>query len=72
VEVQLHTFLTLALDEGEWPASYSGHSTPKGKKPFYLLDRRPSGSWSKSGHGGKEKKIPSLPLPGIKTWSTYP
>jgi hypothetical protein len=25
VEVQLHSFLTLAVDGGEWPASHFGH-----------------------------------------------
>jgi hypothetical protein len=29
VEVQLHAFLTSAVDGGEWSASRSGHFTPK-------------------------------------------
>jgi hypothetical protein len=29
VEIQLHTFLTLALDGGEWSASHPSHFTPE-------------------------------------------
>jgi hypothetical protein len=32
---------------------------PKGKSPWYVLDRRLSGLQSRSGRGGEEKKIPS-------------
>jgi len=32
----------------------------------YPLDVRLGGSRSRSGRGDEEKKIPSLPLPGIK------
>jgi hypothetical protein len=33
VEVKLHAFLTSALDGGEWPASHSGHFTPRERAP---------------------------------------
>jgi len=38
VEIQLHAFLTLALDGGEWSASHS-----QGKSPQYPLERRMGG-----------------------------
>jgi hypothetical protein len=34
VEVQLHAFLTSALDGGEWSASRPGRFTPREKAPF--------------------------------------
>jgi hypothetical protein len=33
VEVQLHAFLTSALDEGEWSVSRPGRFTPRGRAP---------------------------------------
>jgi len=33
VEVQLHTFLTLALDRDEWSTSHPGHFTPRERDP---------------------------------------
>jgi hypothetical protein len=33
VEIQLHEFLTLALDGGEWSASHPGHFTYREKAP---------------------------------------
>jgi hypothetical protein len=39
VEVNLHSFLTSALDGGKPPPSSSGRSTPE-KKPQYLLNMR--------------------------------
>jgi len=36
---------------------------------WYPLDRRPGGSQSQSECGEEEKKIPSLPLQGMKPWS---
>jgi hypothetical protein len=38
---------------------------PQGKSPWYPLDRRLSGSQSRSGRGGEEKN--SQLLPGLKT-----
>jgi len=36
VEVQLHSFLTLVLDGGEWLASRPGHFIPRRTKRRYL------------------------------------
>jgi len=38
VEVQLHAFLSSAIDGGEWSASRPGRFTPR-KSPWYPLDR---------------------------------
>jgi len=38
VMVQVHTFLTLALDGGEWSTTYPSHFTP-GKDPHYPLNK---------------------------------
>jgi hypothetical protein len=52
VEVQLHAFLTLALDEGEWSSSQAGCFNSRGNCPRYPLDRRLGGSQSRSGRAG--------------------
>jgi len=39
VEVQLHTLLTLGLDEGEWSASCPGHLSLK-KEPLVPIGGR--------------------------------
>jgi hypothetical protein len=68
VEVQLHAFLTSALDGGEWSASRPGHFTPKERAfPRYPLD---SGPQNRSGSGGEEKN--SLTVPIIEPLSSYP
>jgi hypothetical protein len=64
VEVQLHAFLTSALDGGEWSASRPGRFTPQGMNPWYLLDRMLGGPQSRSGCGGEEKN--SQTPPGIE------
>jgi hypothetical protein len=33
VEIQHHTFLTIALEGGEWSASCPGHFTPRERAP---------------------------------------
>jgi hypothetical protein len=46
VEVQLHSFLTSALDGVEWSASRRGHSNPRRNNwvgprvSLYVLDKR--------------------------------
>jgi len=40
VEVQLHTFFTLALDGGEQSASCLDHFIPGKKRPWYTPDRK--------------------------------
>jgi hypothetical protein len=62
-EIQLHAFLTSALDEWEWSASSPGRFTPR-ESPLYQLDRRLGGLQSRSGRGGEEKY--SQPPPGIE------
>jgi len=48
VDIQLHTFLTLALDGGEWSASHPSHFTPWIKTPLYRRLGGPQ-SWSEYG-----------------------
>jgi hypothetical protein len=65
-----YSFLTLALDGGEWSASRSGHALPWGKDPRYPLYRRLGGPQSQSGHRDYRKN--PLPLPGIEPRSPGP
>ena len=53
METQIHTFLNLALDGGEWSASRPGHSIPS-KEPQDPLAWRLGGPHSQSGNHGKE------------------
>jgi hypothetical protein len=53
VEVQLHVFLNLAPDGGEWSASRPSRFTPRESTWVYRTMGRPQ---SLSGCGGKEKK----------------
>jgi hypothetical protein len=41
VEVKHHSFLTVALDGGEWSISHPGGFTPRESAPCYSLNRRP-------------------------------
>lgn len=43
VELQLHLFLILELDKGEWSASRAGRFTPRGKSRRCWLNRRLGG-----------------------------
>jgi hypothetical protein len=47
-----YSFLTSALDGGEWSASRPGRALPWGKDPRYPLYRRLGGPQSRSGHRG--------------------
>jgi len=65
VEVQLHAFLTLALDGGKWSASVSGQFTPKVKAPstHWIGGRvKPRASLDME----VKEKIPSLALSGFE------
>jgi hypothetical protein len=55
VEVQLHAFLTSALDGGEWLASRPGRYIPVVTDPVYPLGRRLGGPQRRSGRSGEEK-----------------
>jgi len=54
VEVLLHSFLTSALEGGEWSTPHTGKFIP-GKDPRYPLNRTLGGPQSLSGRYGKEK-----------------
>jgi hypothetical protein len=60
-EVQLHAFLTSALEGGEWSASRPSSLTPRERDRQYPLDRRLGGPQSRSGHGGEEKNPHAVP-----------
>jgi hypothetical protein len=47
-----YSFLTSALDGGEWSTSRPGRDLTRGKDPRYPLYRRVGGSQSRSGHRG--------------------
>jgi hypothetical protein len=47
-----YSFLTSALDGGEWPASRPDHTLPRRKELRYPLYRRLGGPQSRSGHRG--------------------
>jgi hypothetical protein len=65
-----YSYLTSALDRGEWSASRPGSALPPGKDPQYPLDRRLGGLQSRSGRRGQKKN--PLPLPGIEPRSSSP
>jgi len=73
VEVQFHSFLTLALDVAEWSTSHPGHLTLD-KKPQYPLKRRLGGFQSESGQfrEGKKNKIKLMALPAFEPMSVQP
>jgi hypothetical protein len=51
-EYSSYSFLTSALDGGEWSASRPGRTLPWEKDPWYLFYRRLGGPQSRSGHRG--------------------
>jgi hypothetical protein len=58
VDVQLHAFLTSALDGGEARAALQQE-----KSPWYTLDRRLCGPNSRSGRSGEEKDSQPSAIP---------
>jgi hypothetical protein len=64
-----YSFLTSALDGGEWSASRPGRALPRGKDPRYPLYRRLGGPQSRSEHVGEEKIRTMVVQPVI--WSLY-
>jgi hypothetical protein len=67
LEVYLHSFLTSALDGGEWSVSLNGHFFPLGKSPRYPLDRRLGGHQSRSGRGSNYRPLHWLSYP-VSLW----
>jgi len=70
MEVQLHTFLTTALDGGEWSASHPSYYTPRERDPGTHW----IGGWvgPRAGPEVVAKRIPSLPSLGTEPWSSSP
>jgi hypothetical protein len=62
-QISTHS-LTSALDGGEWSASHPGRFNPRGKCPWYPLNRRLGGPQRRSRRGYEEKN--SQPLPGLE------
>jgi hypothetical protein len=62
-DVQLRSFLILALDGGQWFTPSPGRLTP-GKEPRYPLNRRLGGRFE------KEKNL--LHLPGLESRTVQP
>jgi hypothetical protein len=58
VEVQLHSFVTSALDRDEWSVSHHGRFTPV-KRPWYPVKRRLGKPQSWSGHFTGDKYFAS-------------
>jgi hypothetical protein len=57
VNVWIHIFSTSALVGGEWSAPHPGPFSPRGKSPWYQLDRRLGGPQNRSGRRGKKKNL---------------
>jgi hypothetical protein len=70
VEVQPHSFLTMALDGGEWSASQPGHFTPS-KEPLVATEQE--AEWAPEPVWTLQRSKISYPLPGMKQQSiSYP
>jgi hypothetical protein len=69
VKVQLHTFLTSALDGGEWSAARHGDFTP-GEQPRVHIAWEAGWALEPSRSGGEEKRY--LALAGIEPRSSSP
>lgn len=72
VEVQLHSFFTIALDGSEWPTSHPNNFTP-GVKPGTHSVGGCGGAreaQSRSGHIGEDKN--PLLLPGFEPQFVQP
>ena len=63
MEVQLHSFLTLALDGGQWSTSWQGRLNPS-KETRYLSNRSLCGPQHQSGRFGEQKNL--FPLTGFE------
>jgi len=65
MELQLHTFLTSALDGGEWSVSRSGRFTPRERAPGTHWIRDWVGS--RAGLEAVVKRKITHPIPGLGT-----
>jgi hypothetical protein len=65
MEVQLHSFLNLAVGESEWSASRTSHSSSQQKSPYYPLNKKLGKPQSKSECFEVEKNL--LTQPGVAT-----
>jgi len=65
MEIQLHSFVTWVLDEGEWSASRLSCSAPAKRALTTPKHSRLGRCQSQSGCCGEQKNL--LPWPGIKT-----
>jgi len=70
VEVELHEFLTSAVDAGEWPASRPRRFTPRGRAFWAQCIRGWVGP--KADLDAVAKKKSSLSLPGIEPRASSP
>ena len=65
VDLQLHSFLALTLDGGEWSVSGSGRFNSRGKRaPGHPQDKNVSASQSQYGHFDDDINL--LPLHGFE------
>jgi len=55
-EVHFHSFLSLAIDEGEWSGFSPRPLHPRGKIPQYSFNKRLGRPQNRSEHFGEEKK----------------
>ena len=70
--MQLHSFLHLALDVGQWLTSHTGCFTPGGKTPQYPLNWRLDGPQSWTTHFGEEKNSCPFQESNPRLSSLYP
>jgi hypothetical protein len=69
VEVQLHSFLALALDRAAY-INFISWPLYAWENPQYPMDRRLSGPQSQCGHVGEDKNL--FPLPGYEPQTVQP
>ena len=67
-KIQLHSFITSALDGGKWSVSHFGRFVPV--KERHLLNKRLGGSQSRAGRFGEGKNL--SPLSGFEPRTVHP
>ena len=58
-QVELHSFLNSALDEGEWSASHSGRFTPEEDRPVPIEQKADIHRRIRSSCNGRRKVMPA-------------